>query len=94
MDTTIVTTLRLGLATSLAALCLGATACGSETAATDPPVQAKPAQQESRVSPRYDEHPPGSFHADTYCRSHPNPGVIRCGSSGHVPQRRVGHAWS
>jgi hypothetical protein len=86
------TPIRLGLATSIAALCLAAAACGSETAATDPPVQPKQTWHQSYVVPQPSEHPPGSFHADTYCRSHPGHGLIRCGSNS--PQRRVGHAYS
>ena len=83
------TTIRLALAAPLAALCLAAAAaCGSETSATDPPAQPTQTWHQSYKAPS--EHPPGSFHADTYCRSHPHHGVIRCGSNG--PQRRVGHA--
>ena len=80
------TTIRLALVAPLAVLSLAAAACGSETAATDPPVQPKQTWHQSYVAPR--EHPPGSFHADTYCRSHPHHGLIRCAS--HGPIRRVG----
>jgi hypothetical protein len=87
------TTIRLGLVASFAALCLTATACGTETSATDPPVQPKQsAAEQSRISPQHAEHPPGSFHADTYCRSHPNHGLIRCGSN--EPRRQVGSGLS
>ena len=86
------TRIRLGLVASFVALCLAATACGSETSATDPPVQPKQTWHQPYVAPKGSEHPPGSFHADTYCRSHPNHGVIRCGSN--EPQRRVGRARS
>jgi hypothetical protein len=85
MDTN--TTLRLGLVASFAALCLAATACGSEkTSATDPPAPPKQTWHQPYISPRPFEHPPGSFHADNYCRSHPNHGLIWCGSN--EPQRR------
>jgi hypothetical protein len=86
------TTIRVGLVTSFAALCLAATACGSETTATEPPAQSKQTWHQPYVAPGPSEHPPGSFHADTYCRSHPHHGLIRCGSNS--PQRRVGHAYT
>jgi hypothetical protein len=86
---TTITTIRLGLAASLAGLCLAATACGTDSSANGP---STPERQPSPATSRYAEHPPGSFHAETYCRSHPGHGVIRCSLPG--PQRRVGHAWS
>jgi hypothetical protein len=54
--TTLTSTTRLALGTALAALCLGAAACGSETA--DPATSIKQAgsQQQSRISPRAAEH--------------------------------------
>jgi hypothetical protein len=88
MDTD--TTIRVGLVTSFVAICLAATACGTETSATDSPVQPRQAWDQPYVVPKPSEHPPGSFHADTYCRTHPNHGPIWCASK--PPIRRVGRA--
>jgi len=53
MTTTTTTTARLAFGAALAALCFGAAACGTETAA-DPAASAHQAapQQQSRTSPR------------------------------------------
>jgi hypothetical protein len=57
MNTTTTTTTRLAVGTAIVALCLGAAACGAETAA-DPATSIKQAgsQQQSRISPRAAEH--------------------------------------
>ena len=64
----------------------------SSVARKVPPAQSKQTWHQPYVAPGPSEHPPGSFHADTYCRSHPHHGLIRCGSNS--PQRRVGHAYT
>ena len=54
--TTFTSTTRLALGTALAALCLGAAACGSQTADPAGSIKQAGSQQQSRISPRAAEH--------------------------------------